>query len=364
MLFYIVKKMAEDYGMHYSNLGRTGLKVSRLSLGTMMFGGRTDEATSLRVIDAAAAHGVNFIDTADAYNEGDSERIVGSAIRSKRSQWVLATKLANPVQPGGADVNARGLSRRYVIQAVEASLQRLGTDAIDLLYLHREDHSTPLAETVGALADLIRQGKVRYFGVSNFRAWRVAEISTLADQAGIDRPAASQPCYNIANRMPELEHFSACEHYGLGIVPYSPLARGVLSGKYKPDAEPAADSRAAQKDRRLLETEWRPESIRLAQEIKDYAEARGVTTSQFATAWVLHNRLVTSAIAGPRTEAQWQDYLGALAVELTAEDEAFIDRLVAPGHPSTPGYTDPGHPCFGRIAASSGQAPTQLSARR
>jgi aryl-alcohol dehydrogenase-like predicted oxidoreductase len=350
--------------MHYANLGRSGLKVSRLCLGTMTFGGRTDEATSLRIIDNAYEHGVNFIDTANAYNQGESERIVGRAIASRRHRWVLATKLANPVDPRDPDVNARGLSRRHVLHAVEASLQRLGTDVIDLLYLHREDHSTPLAETVGALADLIRQGKIRYFGVSNFRAWRIAEISALADAAGIDRPAASQPCYNIANRMPELEHFSACEHFGLGVVPYSPLARGVLSGKYRPDMTPDADTRAGQKDRRLLETEWRPESLALAQSIKDYAEARGHTASQFATAWVLHNRLVTSTIAGPRTEAQWRDYLGAAAVTLTQDDEAFVDGLVTPGHPSTPGYTDPGHPFFGRVAASAHPAPFQLSARR
>jgi aryl-alcohol dehydrogenase-like predicted oxidoreductase len=351
-------------GMDYRNLGRTGLKVSRLCLGTMMFGARTDEAESTRIIDHAADHGVNFIDTADAYGAGESERVVGRAIAARRSQWVLATKLANPVDPESRDVNARGLSRRHVIAAAEASLRRLNADAIDLLYLHREDHTTPLAETVGALADLIRQGKIRYFGVSNFRAWRVAEISALADAAGIDRPAASQPCYNIANRMPEQEHFSACEHYGLGIVPYSPLARGVLSGKYQVGVAPGIDSRAGRQDRRLMQTEWRPESINLAQRIKEHAEARGITASQFATAWVLNNQLITATIAGPRTEAQWHDYLGALKVVLTAEDEAFVDGLVTPGHPSTPGYTDPGHPFFGRFPGPIPSGPHRLSVRR
>jgi aryl-alcohol dehydrogenase-like predicted oxidoreductase len=154
----------------------------------------------------------------------------------------LATKLANPT---GESPNDRGLSRRRAFQAVEASLSRLGTDVVDILYLHKEDHTTPLEETVHALADLVRQGKIRYFGVSNFRAWRVAEISRLCDMAGIDRPVVSQPYYNLLNRMPEVEHLPACAHYGLGVAPYSPLARGVLTGKYAADHAPAGDTRAA-----------------------------------------------------------------------------------------------------------------------
>jgi len=333
--------------MEYRNLGRSGLKVSPLCLGTMMFGGATDAAVSGRIVDRARDQGVNFIDTADAYNGGRSEEVTGQAIRAHRSWWVLATKCANPT---GAGPNARGLSRRHVFDAVEASLRRLSVSEIDVLYLHKEDHTTPLAETVHALADLIRAGKLRYFGVSNYRSWRVAEICRLCDEAGIDRPAASQPLYNALNREVETEHLPACGYFGPGVVAYSPLARGVLTGKYAPDAPAAAETRAGRQDRRMMESEWRPESLLIAREMAERARAKGVSPGQFALAWVLNNRLVTAAIGGPRTEAQWEDYVGALAVRLDAGDEAFVDGLVAPGHPSTPGYNDPAYPIEGRVA--------------
>lgn len=335
--------------MDYRGLGRSGLKVSRLCLGSMMFGGPTDEATSGRIIAHAREAGINFIDTADAYNNGRSEQVVGRAIASERSWWILATKLANPTSDSPND---RGLSRRRTFAAVEASLRRLGTDVIDILYLHKEDHTTPLDETVRALADLLRQGKIRYFGVSNFRAWRVSEICRLCDLAGIDRPVVSQPYYNLLNRMPEVEHLPMCAHYGLGVAPYSPLARGVLTGKYVAQDPPAADTRAGRQDKRMLETEWRPESLKIAGELAKHASSRGITPGQFALAWVLNNRIVTAPIAGPRTEQQWEDYLAALGYDFTAEDEALVDRLVAPGHASSPGYNDPAYPIEGRIAAS------------
>jgi aryl-alcohol dehydrogenase-like predicted oxidoreductase len=333
--------------MEYRGLGRSGLKVSPLCLGTMMFGGPTDAAAAQRIVDRARGQGVNFIDTADVYAAGRSEDVVGRAIKEHRSWWVLATKCANPTAEGP---NARGLSRRHVQHAVEASLRRLDLSEIDILYLHKEDHATPLAETVHALADLIRAGKLRYFGVSNYRSWRIAELCRLCDEAGIDRPVASQPLYNALNRQIETEHLPACAYYGLGAVPYSPLARGVLTGKYAPGAAPAAETRAGRQDRRMMESEWRPESLLIARRIAEHAEAKGVSPGQFAMAWVLHNRLVTSAIAGPRTEAQWEDYAGALSCRLDAADEAFVDGLVAAGHPSTPGYNDPAYPIEGRVA--------------
>jgi aryl-alcohol dehydrogenase-like predicted oxidoreductase len=332
--------------MDHRQLGRSGLRVSRLCLGTMMFGGATDEATSGRIIGRAREQGVNFIDTADAYNAGRSEEVTGRAIRADRDWWVLATKLANPTGPGPNDA---GLSRRHCQLGAEASLRRLGTEAIDILYLHKEDHSTPLAETVGAMADLLRAGKIRHFGVSNYRAWRVAEICRLCDDLGIGRPVVSQPCYNALNRMPEVEHLPACTHYGLGVAPYSPLARGVLTAKYQPGEPPPAGTRADRSDKRMAESEWRPESLSIAREIARHAEARGTTAAHFAVGWVLNNRMVTAAIAGPRTEAQWEDYIAALDYRFTAEDEALVDRLVAPGHPSTPGFNDPAYPLEGRI---------------
>jgi aryl-alcohol dehydrogenase-like predicted oxidoreductase len=332
--------------VEYRHLGRSGLKVSPLCLGTMMFGGPTDEPTAQRIIAKAREAGVNFIDTADAYTGGRSEEVTGRAISNQRDQWVLATKLANAT---GEGPNGGGLSRKWVMRAIDASLRRLGTDYIDVYYLHKEDLGTPLDETVRAVGDLVRAGKIRYFGVSNYKSWRVAEICNICDRLGIDRPVVSQPYYNAMNRMPEVEHLPACAHYGLGVVSYSPLARGVLTGKYAPDAVAPADSRAGRKDRRMLQAEWRPESLRLAQEIKQHAEARGMTAGQFAVRWVLNNTLVTGTIAGPRTEAQWDDYVGALDHAFTAEDEALIDRLVPPGHPSTPGFSDPAYPIEGRL---------------
>jgi len=335
--------------MDYRNLGRSGLKVSPLCLGTMMFGDATDEPTAARIIDRAREQGINFIDTANVYNAGRSEEITGRAIRAQRGHWVLATKLANPV---GSGPNDRGLSRRHCLMAAEDSLRRLGVEVIDILYLHKEDHATPLAETVGAMADLVRAGKIRHFGVSNHRAWRVAEICRLCDELGIDRPVVSQPYYNALNRMPEVEHLPACDYYGLGVVPYSPLARGVLTGKYAPESSPSAETRAGRADKRMLETEWRPESLEIARTLRAHAEERGITAGQFAVAWVLNNRFVTAPIAGPRTEAQWEDYVGALAYRFTAEDEALVNRLVPAGHPSTPGYNDPAYPLEGRVARS------------
>jgi aryl-alcohol dehydrogenase-like predicted oxidoreductase len=337
--------------MNHRNLGRSGLKISPLCLGTMMFGDATDEVAATRIVAKAKEAGVNFIDTADAYSKGKSESIVGRAIAGDRHAWVLASKAANPMGDG---VNRRGLSRKWLLQAAEESLSRLGTDYLDIYYLHKEDHSTPLEETVQAMADLIRQGKVRYFGVSNYRAWRIAEICHISDRLGIGRPVVSQPYYNAMNRMPEVEQLPACGYLGLGVVPYSPLARGVLTGKYPPDERPQQGTRAGRADTRMMQTEWRPESLALAQTIRKHAEARGITAGQFAVAWVLNNHFVDAVVAGPRTEEQWDDYVKALDYRFTAEDEALIDGLVTTGHPSTPGFNDPAYPIEGRPARTAG----------
>ena len=331
--------------MDYRYLGRSALKVSPLCLGAMMFGGETDETTSKRIIDTAFDQGVNFIDTADVYHAGRSEEIVGRAIAERRDSWVIATKFGYPTTQGP---NEQGQSRKWIIQSVEASLKRLGTDYIDILYFHRALLDAPLEEGVRAIGDLIRQGKVRYFGMSNFRGWRIAEIVRLADQLGIDRPVASEPLYNMVDRTAEVEQLPAAAHYGIGVVPYSPLARGVLTGKYTVDGAPPPDSRAGRGDKRIQQTEWRPESLAIAQQVAAHAEARGTTSIAFALAWVLKNKLVSSTIAGPRTEAHWDSYVQALNVQLGPEDEKFVDSLVPPGHASTPGYTDPGYPIEGR----------------
>jgi aryl-alcohol dehydrogenase-like predicted oxidoreductase len=333
--------------IEYRNLGRNGIKVSPITLGTMMFGDQTPEDVAKRITDKAFAQGINFIDTANGYNGGTSEEVVGRLIADRRAQWVLATKFVNP-NPGGGGPNNKGASRNNVIQSVDASLKRLNTDYIDLFYLHREDNDTPVEETLRALSDLIRAGKIRTYGLSNHRAWKLAEFSRTADLLGIERPSASQPLYNLANRQIESEHLPAAEYYGIGVVPYSPLARGVLTAKYDPTRPPSPESRAGRSDPRLQQTEWRPESLNIAQRVKEHAQARGITPGQFALAWVLNNALVTSAIAGPRTESQWDDYVPTLDYVFTAEDEAFIDDLVVTGHSSTPGYNDPSHLFVGR----------------
>jgi aryl-alcohol dehydrogenase (NADP+) len=332
--------------MQQKKLGASGLKISQLCLGTMMFGGPTDEATSNRIVAKARDQGVNFIDTADVYNGGKSEEVTGRAIGNQRHDWVLATKVANKM---GEGANRGGLSRKWVMQAAEESLKRLGTDYIDIYYLHLEDHATPLAETVRAMGDLLRQGKIRYFGVSNYRAWRIAEICNLCDRMGIDRPVVSQPYYHALYRVAEVEQLPACKNYGLGVVSYSPLARGVLTGKYKPGADAPQDTRAGRADKRMMQTEFRTETLEAAQKVKAHAEKRGMTPNHFAVAWVLNNTLIDGVIAGPRTEAHWDDYVKALDTKFTKEDEAFIDDLVVTGHPAAPGYNDPAYPIEGRI---------------
>lgn len=335
----------------YRYLGRSALLVSPICLGAMMFGGEADAATAQRIIASAQARGVNFIDTADVYHAGRSEEIVGQAVAGRRDDWVLASKFGFPA---GADAgpNRQGQSRKWIMQSLEGSLRRLGTDYLDILYFHRALTDVTLEEGLRAIDDLIRQGKLRYYGVSNFHGWRIADVVRMADQLGMPRPVVSEPLYNIVDRKAEVEQLPAAFHLGLGSVSYSPLARGVLSGKYAPDAPPPADSRAGRGDKRIAQTEWRPESLRIAQAIAAHAGARGTTPVAFALAWVLRNQYISAVIAGPRTEAQWQAYLAAIDVRLDADDEAFVDSLVAPGHASTHGYTDPGFPVEGRRTAA------------
>ncbi|WP_157270986.1 aldo/keto reductase [Azohydromonas aeria] len=326
-------------------LGASGLRVPRLWLGAMMFGDQTDEGAARDIVAATRDAGLNAIDTADNYAGGESERIVGRLIAPDRERWIVASKVANPI---GNEPNDRGLSRRWLLAECDNSLRRLGTGWIDLWYLHRDDEVTPIEETLATLARLIEVGKIRYWGVSNFRAWRVARVVETARRMGVPPPIACQPPYSAVTRLIETELLPCCEHYGVGVVAYSPLARGVLSGQYAPGQAPAASTRAGRADKRILQTEFRPESLDAAQALKAHAQARGLSPTQFAIAWALNNRLVHGVIGGPRTLAQWQDYLAALDVRLTAEDEAAVDALVPPGYASTHGYVDPIYPLTGR----------------
>ena len=336
--------------MEYRTLGNSGIKVSPICLGTMMFGERTDAAEAGRIVDSARAAGINFIDTADVYAKGESERLAGKLLADDRDKWVVATKVGNAM---GKGPNETGLSRAWVLRAIDGSLKRLGMDHVDVYYLHRDDAETPIEETLVAMGEIIRSGKARYFGLSNFRGWRIAQIAALCEKLGVPAPIVCQPYYNAMNRMPETEVLPACHNYGMGVVPYSPLARGVLTGKYAPGVAPSADSRAGRKDKRLMETEFREESLAMAQKFKAHAEKRGMSAGQFALNWVLNNRIITSVLAGPRTFAQWVEYLGALEHGFSAEDEALVDSMVKSGHPSTPGYNDPRYAIAGRPTYSS-----------
>ncbi|HSV44747.1 MAG TPA: aldo/keto reductase [Ramlibacter sp.] len=332
--------------MQYRRLGKSNLQVSALCLGTMMFGDQTAQDEARAIVDHAQDQGVNYIDTADVYTRGASEAMVGALLRGRRHDWVLATKLGNKMSN---KPNESHYSRSWMLREVDASLGRLATDHIDILYLHRDFENTDFEETLRALDALQRGGKIRYWGVSNFRGWRIAELIRVAGQLGVAGPVVCQPCYNLLNRMPEVEILPACRHYGIGVTPYSPVARGVLTGKYAPGQAPAEGTRAARGDKRIAETEFREESLRIAQELKLHAERKGVTLAQFATAWVLAHRAVSSVIAGPRTLRQWQDYLPALEIALGPDDEALVDTFVRPGHPSTPGFTDPAYPLPSRV---------------
>ncbi len=336
--------------MRYRSLGTSGLKVSELCLGTMMFGGPCPEPEAQRITDHAAGIGVNFIDTANTYEKGRSEEVTGRVIKANRHHWVLATKLA---QPMGPRPNDRGLSRRNIVAATDASLKRLGTDHIDITYIHRVDPSVPWTEVARSFGDLIQAGKLRYWGLSNVRAWHIPVIATACRDVGAPPPVVLQPYYNLLNRQPEVEVLPAARAFGLGVASYSPIARGILSGKYVPGSNAPPDTRAGRNDRRMMETEWRPESIAIAQTLKDRAAAKGRSLIEFAVAWVLNNQAITSVIAGPRTFEQWSGYPGALDYPWCKEDEALVDGMVHPGHPSTPGYTDPGYPIEGRFPRTS-----------
>ena len=248
----------------------------------------------------------------------------------------------------GDGVNQSGSSRYHIMMEVEASLKRLGTDRIDLYYLHRSDSRTPIEESLRALDDCVRQGKVRYIACSNFDAWRICEALGVSDRMNLERFTCAQPLYNIVNRDIEVELLPFCRENGLGVVSYSPLARGVLAGKYLPGQPHPSGSRAARQDRRIYQTELRDESFEVAQELKPLAEVHGKTLTQFALAWVLANPIITSVIIGPRTMEQLKDNLGCLDCVLSQADEEAIDQLVSPGEHTGKGYNDPSYPVTGR----------------
>ena len=332
--------------MEYKLVGNSGLKVSRLCLGTLTFGDTTPDEDAARIVDSARDAGVNFMDTADGYAGSESEKRVAKLIKNDRHDWVLATKVGSGT---GTDKRKKALSRKWMMEAIDASLARLGTDYVDIWYLHHVDWETPIEETVRTMGDVIAAGKARYWGFSNHRGWQIGELVHTAAAVGAPAPIIAQPYYNAFNRMPETDILPACDYYGIGVLPYSPLARGVLAAIYQPGQEPSPETRAGLKDRRLMQTEWREESLIAAQKIKVYAKKRGMTPITFALQWLLNNKILTGVLAGPRTLAHWQGYLDALKGDWTAEDEVFLDTLCPPGHSTTHGYADPRYPIRGRV---------------
>jgi aryl-alcohol dehydrogenase-like predicted oxidoreductase len=301
--------------MQYRRLGRTGLKVSEIGLGTMMFGEKTDEAESVRIIQQALDAGVNLIDVADVYAGSASEHIVGAALAGRRSQAVLATK------GGRATALGQGLSRSYLFKAVEASLQRLRTDYIDLYQVHRWDPETPIAESLSALNDLVRQGKIRYIGCSNFAAWQLCKALWISDVRSYARFDSVQPRYNLVHRDPEAELFPLCLSEGVGVLAYSPLAGGILTGKYL-DTVPEGSRGWQNPD--WQQARLTPEAESAAARIRVAARRLGRPAGQIAIRWCLANPAVSCALVGPRTEAQWADALGAATWSLSADEAAAI----------------------------------------
>ncbi len=324
--------------MDVRQLGRTGVKVSPLCLGCMMFGRRTSAEDSYPIIDRALDAGINFLDTADVYARGLSEEITGEALRrnGKRQRVVLATKVHGRMADD--DPNAEGNSRRHIIAACEASLRRLKTEYIDLYQIHRPESNTPVDETLRALDDLIRDGKVRYIGTSTFGAWQVVESLWVSRELGLNRFVSEQPPYNILDRRVERELVPMALTYGIGLIPWSPIAGGLLSGKYRRDQRAPAGSRYADDSNPNYQRRLVDGIYDVLEPLEALAQSKDCTMVQLALAWLLGQPGVTSPIIGPRTMEQLEEYLGARSVVLTAEDRRRIDGLVAPGDMVSPFY--------------------------
>lgn len=329
--------------MDYRRLGRSGLKVSSLALGTLNFGEQTGRDESFRVIDAALDRGINFVDCADSYAGGRSESVVGQALArdGKRSKVILSSKVFYPVGPG---LNDRGNSQRHIIAACEDSLRRLRTDYLDLYFLHRTDWSLPQEETLAALTRLVDRGLVRSIGCSTHPPWRTVEALWLAEKHGYPKFVCEQPPYNLLDRRLELEIGPMCQAYDLGLAVWSPLAQGVLAGRYdRPEAAPET-SRARYK--KIYGDRVTAAGAAAAASLADYAKARGWSTAQAAVAWVINQPGVSTAIIGPRNLDQLTDLIPASDITLDQTDIDFCDSLVPPGdwlsdHFNTAGWSPP-----------------------
>jgi aryl-alcohol dehydrogenase-like predicted oxidoreductase len=330
--------------MELRPLGRTGVKVSPLCLGAMMFGawGNPDHDDGVRIIHRALDAGINFVDTADVYSQGESEEIVGKALRGRRDSVILATKVHGSM---GQDPNEFGNSRRWIVREVENSLRRLGTDWIDLYQIHRPELETDIDETLGALSDLVRAGKVRYIGTSTFPVSLLVEAQWVSEKRNFERFACEQPPYSILARGIEADVLPTCRRYGIGVIAWSPLAGGWLSGRYRKGSEVPATRRAqivpARYDMSLPANQRK---LRLAEELAQLAEEAGISLIHLAIAFVIRHPAVTAAIIGPRTMEHLESQLGAVDVHLSDDVLDRIDEIVAPGanvNPADSGWQNP-----------------------
>ncbi len=331
--------------MNYRTLGRTGVRVSPLCLGAMMFGawGNPDHDDSVKIIHHALDAGINFIDTADVYSRGESEEIVGKALANgRRDNVILATKVHNPM---GDDPNEQGNSRRWIIREVEASLKRLQTDWIDLYQIHRPSPDTDIEETLGALHDLVRQGKVRYIGSSTFPAPQIVEAQWVARERNLSRFVCEQPPYSILVRGVEADVLPTCQRYGMGVIPWSPLAGGWLSGRWRKDTDTPSSTRANRLPARYdLSLPGNQRKLEAADALGELAEEAGISLIHLAIAFVINHPAVTAAIIGPRTMEQLESQLGATEVVLEKALLDRVDEIVMPGtnlNPADAGWVNP-----------------------
>jgi len=312
--------------MDYRRMGRSGLKVSEICLGTMTFGRGADEAEATRIVDAALDAGLNFFDVANSYNGGVSETMMGNILKGRRRQAVIASKVFNPMGPGPND---SGMSRAHIMQAVEDSLRRLQTDYLDVYFIHHVDVQTPLEEMLRAMDDLVRQGKVRYTGCSNYEAWRLMEAVWIADSKGLARFDCYQPQYSLVVRDIEEEIVPACDLKGLGVVVWSPLAGGFLTGKYKPGAAKPAGSRGKE-GWAFPERYFAANRNDILATLIEVARDIGRTPAQVALRWVMDHPFITSAIVGARTVGQINDTLLAAGWRLPDEARARLEEVSRP----------------------------------
>ena len=313
--------------MQYKKLGRTGLQVSKICLGTMPFGAQISEADAIKILDYAIDNGVNFIDTADiVYAQGRSEEIIGKALKGKRNSVVLATKVGFAT---GKGINEIGLTRKHIIEGIEASLRRLNTDYIDLYYAHKPDYNTPIEETLRAMDDLVRQGKVRYIAYSNCRTWQLCKALSVSDQLNLARFECVQTPYNLITRENEYELLSFCASEKIGVTVYNPLAAGLLTGKHVANKPPAVGTRFADKaeGEEYRERYWLPANFEAVTRIKQIAQKGGHSSmAQFALAWILSNETITSAVCGASSTKQLEENLKSVEIKLSREELAACDE--------------------------------------